>query len=300
MPLVSKQYQLLNQRKSENLSFMINTVIHLPELFSARKAMQGSVGIVPTMGYLHQGHLSLIERSMQENTNTIVTIFVNPTQFGPNEDLAKYPRDVQGDLSKIDSLGNVLVWMPESADMYPDGFQTWVNVSELTKPLEGEMRPGHFQGVTTIVAKLFNAVRPDVAYFGQKDVQQATVIRQMTNDLSYPIRIEVCPTVREPDGLAMSSRNAYLQQSERTAAPVLYKALSMAREAYQQGERDATCLSALVSNVISKEPLAQVQYVQCSNKRTLKPCEGKIVDGAIISLAVYFGKTRLIDNIILE
>ena len=197
---------------------MIKKITTLNEMFTARRSMQGLVGIVPTMGFLHEGHLSLIRRSLQENANTVVTIFINPTQFGPNEDLAKYPRDPMGDLEKIGGLGDVWVWMPDKKDMYPQGFQTWVNVTEFTQPLEGEMRPGHFQGVTTIVAKLFNAVQPDNAYFGQKDVQQATVIQQMTQDLSYPIQITICPTVREKDGLAMSSRNAYLSEKERKAA----------------------------------------------------------------------------------
>ena len=278
---------------------MISTCKTHLELFSARRDMKGTVGLVPTMGYLHEGHLSLVRQALAENDHVVVTIFVNPTQFGPTEDLSKYPRNVLGDLEKISQLGDVLVWLPDAAEMYPEGFQTWVNVTELTKPLEGEMRPGHFQGVTTVVAKLFNAVQPSAAYFGQKDFQQAMVIQQMARDLSYPLRIEVCPTVREPDGLAMSSRNSYLSAEERNAAPVLRQGLRKAEEFYLKGERSAAKLVEIVRSVIAQEPLAAIQYIQCSDKKTLLPAED-ITKGAVISLAVYFGKTRLIDNIILD
>jgi pantoate--beta-alanine ligase len=190
----------------------MQTVISLPDLRSARLSFTGTVGLVPTMGYLHEGHLSLIRRAREECDHVVVSIFVNPTQFGPKEDLSKYPRDLERDLSLIEPYTD-LVWIPTAEIMYPQGYQTWVEVEAMTRPLEGAMRPGHFRGVTTVVAKLFNAVQPQRAYFGQKDAQQAAVIRQMVRDLNFPIEIVVCPIVREPDGLAMSSRNVYLDPS---------------------------------------------------------------------------------------
>ena len=269
------------------------------EMFAARAAMQGTIGFVPTMGFLHQGHLSLVRRAVDENDHAIVSIFVNPTQFGPAEDLSKYPRDLERDLAMISELGNVLVWIPDAKEMYPDNFQTWVEVEGLTKPLEGEMRPGHFRGVTTVVAKLFNAVQPSKAYFGQKDFQQAAVIGQMARDLSYPTKIVVCPTMREADGLAMSSRNSYLNPQERAAAPVLWQALQATGEAYAKGERDARVLVSDIENRIKHEPLAKIQYVRCSDALTLADVEGDLRGPAVISLAVFFGATRLIDNILL-
>jgi pantoate--beta-alanine ligase len=250
------------------------------------------------MGFLHQGHLSLIERALAENDHVIVTIFVNPSQFGPNEDLARYPRDLEADLQKIGGLGDCIVWLPEADEMYPGDFQTWVNVENLTAPLEGAIRPGHFRGVTTIVAKLFNATQPNRAYFGQKDIQQVTVISQMVKDLNYPIGIVVCPTVREADGLAMSSRNAYLTPQQRAAAPVIYRSLRLAEAAFAAGERDAAALLGLVEKTISAEPLAMIQYVACTDRTTLQAVAG-LEGSAVISLAVHVGSTRLIDNIIL-
>jgi pantoate--beta-alanine ligase len=250
------------------------------------------------MGFLHQGHLSLIERALAENDHVIVSIFVNPSQFGPTEDLARYPRDLEADLQKIGALGDCIVWLPEAEDMYPADFQTWVNVEKLTEPLEGAIRPGHFKGVTTIVSKLFNATQPNRAYFGQKDIQQVTVISQMVKDLNYPIGIVVCPTVREPDGLAMSSRNTYLTPQQRAAAPVIYRSLRLAEAAFLAGERDAAALLGLVEKTISAEPLAKVQYIACTDRATLQAVD--VLEGeAVISLAVYVGSTRLIDNIIL-
>src|SRR5574341_501833 len=195
------------------------------DLRSARSALPSPLGLVPTMGFLHEGHLSLARRARAECASVAVSIFVNPTQFGPNEDLAAYPRDLPRDLRLLETEGVDLVWTPTPEIIYPPGFQTWVTVEEVTKPLEGAMRPGHFRGVTTVVAKLFTAVQPDKAYFGQKDAQQAAVIRQMGRDLNFPIEIVVCPTLREADGLAMSSRNVYLDPDERQAAPVLSRAL---------------------------------------------------------------------------
>ena len=275
------------------------TVISLGDLRSARLSFPGRVGLVPTMGYLHEGHLSLVRRARAECDQLVVSIFVNPTQFGPKEDLSKYPRDLDRDLSLLEPLGVDLVWMPTSEIMYPPGYQTWVEVEAITRPLEGAMRPGHFRGVTTVVAKLFNAVLPQRAYFGQKDAQQAAVIRQMTRDLNFPIEIVVCPIVREPDGLAMSSRNVYLDPEQRQAATVLYRSLCAAKEVYERGERDAEKIREKMKEVLAGEPLADVQYVSCADSDTLEELE-TVTDKALLSMAVYMGKTRLIDNFVLE
>ena len=277
----------------------MQTVTTLSELSAARRALPGTVGLVPTMGYLHAGHISLAQQAHAECANVVASIFVNPTQFSPNEDLAKYPRDLPRDLGLLESAGVDLVWTPTPEVMYPTGFQTWVEVDGLTKVLEGEVRPGHFRGVTTIVAKLFNAVRPDKAYFGQKDAQEAAVIRQMVKDLNFPIDIVVCPSVREPDGLAMSSRNIYLTSEERQAATVLFRALSAAKAAYESGERDAEKLRALVRMMVAAEPLARLQYVSCADYSTLEELK-TVKSKALLSMAVYLGKTRLIDNFVLE
>jgi pantoate--beta-alanine ligase len=250
------------------------------------------------MGYLHDGHLSLIRRARQENEDVVVSIFVNPTQFGPKEDLSRYPRDLERDLSLIEPYTD-LVWNPTAEIMYPPGYQTWVEVEAMTRPLEGAMRPGHFRGVTTVVAKLFNAVQPHRAYFGQKDAQQAAVIRQMVRDLNIPVEIVVCPIVREPDGLAMSSRNVYLDTEQRKAATVLYRSLQAAKETYEDGERDAEKLRQVMKNVLASEPLAEVQYISCADYETLEELD-EIKEKALLSMAVFIGKTRLIDNIVLE
>lgn len=276
----------------------MNTVIALSDFRAARLSLKGTVGLVPTMGYLHEGHLSLIREAKAECSHVIVTIFVNPTQFRPNEDLSKYPRDLERDLSLIRPLGVDLVWNPSAEIMYPPGYQTWVEVDAMTHPLEGAMRPGHFKGVTTIVAKLFNAAQPHKAYFGQKDAQQAAVIRQMARDLNFPIEIVVCPTVREADGLAMSSRNKYLSEAQRKAATVLFRALSEAKVLYEAGERDAEKIREKMKEVIESEPLAQMQYVSCADYDTLEELN-EITGKALLSMAVFLGKTRLIDNFIL-
>ena len=271
----------------------------LEELRSARLLLDGKLGLVPTMGYLHEGHISLARRAKAECDFVAVSIFVNPTQFGPNEDLAKYPRDLDRDLHLLEDAGVDLVWTPTPEVMYPPRFQTWVEVEEMTRPLEGAQRPGHFRGVTTVVTKLFNAVQPTKAYFGQKDAQQAAVIRQMTKDLNFPIEIVVCPIVREPDGLAMSSRNVYLDPDQRKAATVLYRSLSAAKAAYEKGERNAEKLRQIMKATIASEPLAQMQYVSCADYDTLQELE-KITGKTLLSMAVFFGKTRLIDNFVLE
>ena len=276
----------------------MRTVITPAELRSARQNFPGSVGLVPTMGYLHEGHLSLVRRAREQCDHVIVSIFVNPTQFGPQEDLSRYPRDLGRDRSLLEPLGTDLIWLPTAEIMYPPGFQTWVEVEEMTRPLEGARRPGHFRGVTTVVAKLFNAVQPDKAYFGQKDAQQAAVIRQMTRDLNFPLEIVVCPIVREPDGLAMSSRNVYLDPEQRKAATVLYRSLGAAKEAYEAGESNAEKLKGKMKEVLESEPLAEVQYVSCADYDTLEELE--TVNGkTLLSMAVFIGKTRLIDNFVL-
>ena len=276
----------------------MHTVITLPDLRTARLPFSGKVGLVPTMGYLHEGHLSLIRRAREECEHVVVSIFVNPTQFGPSEDLSKYPRDLDRDLKLIEPLNADLVWVPTTESMYPQGYQTWVEVEEMTNPLEGAMRPGHFKGVTTVVAKLFNAVQPHNAYFGQKDAQQVAVIRQMTRDLNFPIEIVVCPIIREPDGLAMSSRNVYLDPEQRKAATVLFRSLSAAKEVYEKGERDAGMLRQIMTEVLASEPLAQVQYVSCADYDTLEELDA-VKGKALLSMAVFLGKTRLIDNFVL-
>lgn len=260
--------------------------------------MPSPLGLVPTMGYLHEGHLSLVDQARDQNLSVITTIFVNPTQFGPQEDLDAYPRDIPRDLKLLEERGVDLVWMPENEEMYPPGFQTWVNVDKVTMPLEGKMRPGHFRGVTTIVAKLLNSTQPDTAYFGQKDAQQVVVLRRMVKDLNYPVTIVVSPIVRETDGLAMSSRNVYLDPDERQAATVLYRALISAERAFKDGKRDADQLRGLTSKIILNEDLADLQYVSCADVDTLDELSGEITTG-LLSLAVYIGKTRLIDNILL-
>lgn len=276
----------------------------LDELRKTRLSLDGTVGLVPTMGFLHDGHLSLIRRARDECKHVIVSIFVNPTQFGPKEDLAKYPRDLEKDFRLISSLetpssaSEIVVWTPSAEIMYPTGYQTWVEVEAMTRPLEGSMRPGHFKGVTTVVAKLFNAVQPHKAYFGQKDAQQVAVIRRMVRDLNFPLEIVVCPTEREADGLAMSSRNVYLDPDQRKAATILFRSLSAARELYETGERDAEKVRGKMKEVLASEPLAEAQYVSCADYDTLEELD-EIKGKALLSMAVFIGKTRLIDNFVL-
>jgi len=277
----------------------MRTIISLDEFRATRLALPGPVGLVPTMGYLHEGHLSLIRRAREECNSVVVSIFVNPTQFGANEDLSKYPRDLARDLSLIEPLGVDLVWNPTPEIMYPPGFQTWVEVEVLTRPLEGTIRTSHFKGVATVVAKLFNAVQPHKAYFGQKDAQQAAVIRQMVRDLNFPIEISVCPTLREADGLAMSSRNKYLEGPDRAAATILFRALSAAKAAYEAGERNAEKLRTLMKDMLASEQRAQPQYVSCADYDTLEELD--LIRGkTLLSMAVLIGRTRLIDNFVLN
>jgi pantoate--beta-alanine ligase len=269
----------------------------LEDLRKAHLSINQPLGFVPTMGYLHEGHLSLVRRARQECASVAVSIYVNPIQFGPQEDFSRYPRDLQRDLDLLRAENVDLVWTPSDQIMYPDGYQTWVSVEQITKPLEGAVREGHFRGVTTVVTKLFNAVQPQKAYFGQKDAQQAAVIRQMARDLDFPVEIVVCPIVREPDGLALSSRNVYLNPDERKAALALSRGLFKAGQVFNSGERESTVLRKIVLDTLAAEPLAKVQYVSCADPDSLQEQEGKIQRG-LISLAVFVGKTRLIDNVL--
>ena len=276
----------------------MKVVSTLDELRSAKSDLPSPLGLVPTMGFLHEGHLSLVKRAKAECKSVGASIFVNPTQFGEGEDLEAYPRDLPRDLRLLEEEGVDLVWVPTIEDVYPTNSQTWVVVEELTKRLEGGQRPGHFRGVTTVVAKLFNAFQPDQAYFGQKDAQQALVIRRMVKDLLLPIEIVVCPIVREEDGIAMSSRNAYLNPEQRRAAIVLHHALGGAAERFKNGERDAEVLRRSMLAVIQDEPLARAQYVSVADPDTLEEAQGEI-QNALLSMAVYLGDTRLIDNVML-
>jgi len=271
----------------------------IDEMKRVRKELAEPAGFVPTMGYLHKGHLSLVKRARNENESVIASIFVNPTQFGQGEDLESYPRDLQRDLSLLEKEKTDIVFIPEQETMYPIGYNTWVQVDEITQRLEGASRPTHFRGVTTIVAKLFNIVEPAKAYFGQKDAQQAIVIRKMVDDLNMNLEVVIVPTVRESDGLAMSSRNKYLGAEERKAATILSRSLNLAEQLYSQGERDTSLIRNKMIELIKSEPLAQMDYISIANPDTLEELD-KIETGALVSLAVKIGKPRLIDNIILQ
>lgn len=275
-------------------------VLHtIAEARQVRRKLSGSLGFVPTMGYLHEGHLELVRRARAENEHVAVSIFVNPTQFGPSEDLASYPRDTGRDLSLLEKRETDLVFMPEPAEIYPEGFGTWIDVDKVTEPLEGAHRPGHLRGVATVVAKLFNVIEPTRAYFGQKDAQQLIVIKKMVRDLDMNVEIVPVPTVREPDGLAMSSRNVYLDPEERQSALVLYRALSAAHALWETGEKSAEVLRKEMSSLIANEPRASIGYVSVAGADTLE--ELAYIDRpALVSLAVTIGKTRLIDNTTLE
>lgn len=271
---------------------------NIAEVRAARWADKSlSWGLVPTMGYLHEGHLSLVRQARTENDRVAVTIFVNPTQFSPQEDFAAYPRDLARDLVLLKREEVDLVFTPANEVIYPPGFQTYVTVEEVTRPLEGAARPSHFRGVATVVAKLFNIVQPTRAYFGQKDAQQTVVIQRMAADLNFNLEIVVCPTVREADGLAMSSRNAYLAAEQRAAATVLYRALSAAKAAFEAGERNGDALRRLMRDTIAAEPLARLDYVSVAHPTTLAELQ-TVEQEALFSLAVFFGQTRLIDNML--
>ena len=256
-----------------------------------------TVGLVPTMGYLHEGHKSLIDKAVEQNDKVVVSVFVNPIQFGPTEDLATYPRDLQRDSALCENAGADLIFHPEKEDMYFDDFCTYIDMENLTKGLCGKTRPTHFRGVCTVVGKLFNIVQPDRAYFGQKDAQQLAVIRRMVRDLNFNLEIIGCPIVREEDGLAKSSRNTYLSPEERQAATILHKGLTKGEELVRGGEKNAATVVNAIREVIETEPLAKIDYVEMVDFDNIQPVE--TIEGTVLTaVAVYIGKTRLIDNFI--
>jgi pantoate--beta-alanine ligase len=257
-----------------------------------------TVGLVPTMGYFHDGHLKLMKEAKKENDRVIVSLFVNPTQFGPSEDFNCYPKDMNRDKLVAESVGVDVIFAPTKEEMYPESYQTWVEVEQLSQGLCGASRPGHFRGVTTVVTKLFMILMPDRAYFGQKDAQQLRVIRRMVRDLNIPIEIRPVPIVREPDGLAMSSRNVYLSPAERRAALVLSRALTVAEKMALSGEREVVQLRQKMLEVLQAEPMAKTEYLQFVDDETLEPVE-KVQQPVLVALAVRIGKTRLIDNIVI-
>ena len=275
-------------------------IIHtIAEYQEARRSLQGSLGLVPTMGYLHEGHLSLVRRARDENDTCAAWIFVNPLQFGPSEDYERYPRDEARDIALLEQEGVDLLFMPSAEEIYPPGFSTYVEAQGVSEQLEGRVRSGHFRGVATVVLKFFNIMAPNRAYFGQKDAQQVVVLKKLVRDLNLPVELVICPTVREPDGLAMSSRNAYLTPEERAAAPVLYRALTVAQDAWSMGQTSADKLRFAMMGVISSHQLATLDYVSIAHPETLKELD-VTEEGALVSGAIMFSKARLIDNVILE
>ena len=274
---------------------LINSI---QEMKSLRRNIRGTLGFVPTMGYLHEGHISLVQQSVKDNDTTAVSIYVNPTQFGPNEDFQAYPRDLERDLKLLEKAHTDIVFFPSNTEMYPDDYCTWIDVEKITARLEGEIRPGHFRGVATIVTKLFNIVQPDKAYFGQKDAQQALVIQRMTKDLNMNLDVIIMPTLREKDGLAMSSRNTYLNPEERKAATILYKALSLAIQLKEQGENGTSDIKNKMERLIITEPLVKIEYISIADTQTLEELSS-LAPRSLVSMAVRIGKTRLIDNLII-
>lgn len=275
------------------------TAKEVKEIVEGWKKEGKRVGFVPTMGYLHEGHKSLIDISVMENDKTVVSIFVNPTQFAPNEDFESYPRNFMADAKLCEEAGADLIFHPEPEEMYAEDFCTYVEMEDITKGLCGKTRPTHFRGVCTVVLKLFNIVRPDRAYFGQKDAQQLAVIKRMVRDLNLDIKIEGCPIVREGDGLAKSSRNTYLNKEERLAAVVISRAVKRGLKMVEEGERDSKTIIEVMRTMIESEPLAKIDYVEIVDWHTLKPME-KINGSLLAAVAVYIGKTRLIDNFVVE
>ncbi len=278
---------------------IIDSINEMKEYSRRQKKSGRSIGFVPTMGYLHEGHISLIKASRNDNDITVMSIFVNPAQFGENEDFASYPRDLERDLAMAGQAGVEAVFVPRATMMYPDGFNTYIDVRGVTEVLCGKSRPGHFTGVATIVLKLFNIIQPDKAYFGQKDAQQTVVIKQMTRDLDMDVKIIVCPIVREEDGLAMSSRNVYLSSEERRAATILFKSLNAASEMILNGQVSAKTVADSIRKMIESEPLATIDYIEILDAAKLQRVD-RLKGRIIIALAVKFGSTRLIDNKILE
>jgi pantoate--beta-alanine ligase len=286
---MSNSYDIITRRME-----VLKTVAEIEEL---RRKLPAPVGFVPTMGYLHEGHLVLVRQARAENASVVVSIFVNPTQFGPHEDFKEYPRDPQRDLALLEKEGTDVVFMPPVDEIYPPGFSSWVEVGKIAQRLEGASRPGHFRGVATVVARLFDIVQPDRAYFGQKDAQQLLVVRKMVAELDMKLEVIGVPTVREPDGLAMSSRNTYLNPQERKAALVLYQALMLAQRLFSEGEKDAKLIRRQMRELIQKQPLADIDYISIADAETLDELD-EVKPPALVSLAVKIGKTRLIDNVV--
>lgn len=278
---------------------IVTTIEEVREQVRAWRKEGLTVGLVPTMGYLHEGHRSLIERAVQETDRVVVSVFVNPMQFGPSEDLESYPRDMDRDAAVCQEAGASLIFHPEPSEMYHEDFSSYVDMNTLTGGLCGKSRPTHFRGVCTVVAKLFLIVTPDKAYFGQKDAQQLAVIRHMVSDLNFGIEIVGCPIVREEDGLAKSSRNTYLSPEERQAALVLSRSLKLGKERMEQGEKSAVEIIKVIRQEVEREPLARIDYVEIVDWDHLEPLE-TITGSVLVAIAVYIGKTRLIDNVILE
>ena len=280
---------------------LVHTVAELREELAQAKAHGLTIGLVPTMGALHEGHASLIAAANKENDFVVVSVFVNPTQFGPNEDLDAYPRTLEADCKLAEKMGANVVFAPSPKEMYPSSDDTWVEVTgDITKVLCGRTRPIHFRGVTTVVTKLFNLAQPDRAYFGQKDAQQVEVLKRMVKDLFFPLQLRVMPIIREADGLAKSSRNTYLSQEEHTAALVLSRSLKAAKAMYEAGERDAAKITAAVTADIEKEPMSNIDYVEIYALPGLEPVSNPMVGSNLLAVAVKFGTTRLIDNVVLE
>jgi pantoate--beta-alanine ligase len=278
---------------------IITTVKDMKALFGELRSAGKSIGFAPTMGALHEGHLSLIRRSKRENDATVVSIFVNPTQFGPIEDFNQYPRDTEGDLNRLSMLGTDIVYMPEESEMYPDGASSDIHTGALGMKLCGATRPGHFDGVATVVARLFRTVKPNRAYFGQKDFQQTVIIKKLVQEHDFHINIVVCPIIREPDGLAMSSRNSYLNQEERRASTIIYRAIQYGKILIDNGELDSEKVKNEIDVVLKKEPLANVEYIEIVDTQDLNALE-TVRKPTAICLAVWIGDIRLIDNIMIE
>ena len=276
---------------------LVHTIAEVREIVSSWRKEGLSVGLVPTMGYLHEGHQSLIKKSVEQNDRTVVSVFVNPIQFGPNEDLASYPRDINRDMEKVKEVGGDLIFNPEPSEMYPGHFTSFIDTTETTELLCGAVRPIHFRGVCTVVGKLFNIVCPDRAYFGQKDAQQLATIRRFSRDLNFPIEIVACPIIREDDGLAKSSRNTYLSAEERKAALILSQSLKLGKKAIEEGEKSAKKVIDIITANIKTEPLARIDYVEVVDFENIQRVD-TINGETLVAIAVYIGKTRLIDNFI--
>ena len=278
---------------------VVKTVKEVREIVSAWRKEGLTVGFVPTMGFLHEGHQSLIRKSVEQNDRTVVSVFVNPIQFGPNEDFEAYPRDMNHDMKAVEEAGGDLIFNPEAEEMYPGHFTSFIDTTETTELLCRAVRPIHFRGVCTVVGKLFNIVLPDRAYFGQKDAQQLATIKRFTRDLNFPVEIIPCPIVREADGLAKSSRNTYLNPQERQAALILSQSLKKGKEAVEGGERDAQAIISIIRENLETEPLARIDYVEVVDFENIQRT-AKIEGETLVAIAVYIGKTRLIDNFIVN